>query len=272
MGRIARITQFIFGSSAGFEQVGEFGSFANGTPAYATTAAQAMSLPNWESGWFSAIEGNDNPAIEDMNATHLAITTQLAEIFQDGIPPWDSGTTYYTGSLATGSTGIIYVSLQNSNTNNALTQIAWWWPMSTPGAHQVVVGNAAYCTHASLAAAVADSNVGTNVKVLLTQSVTLANSVVALTKAGWQIEALPGVTYTAGGSTSALSCNASGIIIKLARFVGFTSAITFNSSGTYCRIKDCNFNTCTKGVDTTSAPTGGTAGSQFPLEIGSIYE
>jgi hypothetical protein len=142
-----------------------------------------------------------------------------------------------------------------------------------PG-YDIIVGGAAIvgATHATLAAALADGTQGTNKRVLLADSQTLANSAVAIAKAGWHIDAMPGVTYTGGGSSSALSCQATDVRIRGLRFSTFTSAITFTSAGTYCRFKDCNFASCTNQVNTSSAPTGGTGGSQFPIEEGSIIE
>jgi hypothetical protein len=44
---------------------------------------------------------------------------------QQGIPEYDSGTTYFTGSLCT-SGGVLYRSLQDNNTGNALTNSNFW--------------------------------------------------------------------------------------------------------------------------------------------------
>ena len=141
-----------------------------------------------------------------------------------------------------------------------------------PG-YDVVVGGSGVngATHATLAAAIADSAVGANVRVLLADSQTISNAAVNLTKAGWAIDALPGVSYTAAGSSSAISVQASlhqhprPTVLSVPPSVRRSRP---NSSGTYCRIKVCNFNTTTTGVDTTSAPTG----NPFPVEEGTISE
>lgn len=141
---------------------------------------------------------------------------------------------------------------------------------STYPGYDVIVGGGGVigATHATIAAAVADSAVGNNVRVLLADSQTLPNSAVALTKSGWNIDALPGITYTSGGSSSAIGFQALRLQLNRLRFASFNSAITFNSSGGYARIRDCYFNGCTTTVDTTNAPTG----TQFPVEEGSIVE
>lgn len=138
-----------------------------------------------------------------------------------------------------------------------------------PG-YDIVVGGSGVigATHATLAAAIADSATGNNERVLLADSQTLANVAVTLTKAGWSIDALPGVTYTASGTGSTLTFEALRLQINRLRLANFASAITFNSSGGYARIRDCYFNSCSVNVDTTGAPTG----TQFPVEEGSISE
>jgi hypothetical protein len=131
MSKLSRETMLIFASTAGFEQLEQFGSLANGSPNYLTPVAASIptiqALSNYLEGWFGGVVGSNLPAIEDMNAIAFLFAYQLAYIFQAGIPEWDAGTTYFTGSLCTGvGNGIIYVSLQDNNTNNALSNISFW--------------------------------------------------------------------------------------------------------------------------------------------------
>ena len=137
MSKLARATQLIFGSNASSAQIAEFGSLAAGTPTTysGTTATPALiqALSNYLTGWFGAVIGSNSPAIEDMNALFFLITFQLAYSFQAGIPEWDASTTYYIGSLVN-SSGTIYVSLQNTNLNNAVTNGAYWGAPILPGA------------------------------------------------------------------------------------------------------------------------------------------
>lgn len=125
MARLSRVTQSIFGSNAGFDQIAQFGSLAAEAPVFTTNIATIQALSEYLVGWFGAVIGNYSPAIEDMNALFYLITTQMAYSFQEGVPEWDAGTTYYTGSLVQ-SSGVMYVSLTDSNLNNAVTSTTNW--------------------------------------------------------------------------------------------------------------------------------------------------
>lgn len=120
-------------------------------------------------------------------------------------------------------------------------------------------------THQTLAAAVADGAVTTNKRVLLGVSETLASSV-TLSKAGWRITALPGVTLTDGGAGTGLIAAAARVEFDHLRFSGFTTAIQFNGSSSYGRALFCNFLSCATEVDDTLAPT------PKPIPLGNITE
>lgn len=124
--KLTRITQNQFASTAGSNQIGVFGSFAANDPTTTTSPATAQSLSNWLDGWYGAVDGENSPCIEDMNAVHFVYAYQLAYLMQQGIPEWDSGTEYFIGSLVNDGSGNIYVSLTNSNLNNALTSSTNW--------------------------------------------------------------------------------------------------------------------------------------------------
>ena len=125
MSKLSRVTQRIFGSGAGASQIGQFGSYAASSPTISSDPSVIQSLSNWLTGWFGAVVGGNSPAIEDMNGLHFVITYQLAYLMQAGIPEYDAGTTYYTGSL-TMSAGNIYRSLADNNTGNALSNANFW--------------------------------------------------------------------------------------------------------------------------------------------------
>jgi hypothetical protein len=127
MAKITRFTQKIFGSSAGVNQITEFGSTAAGSTVYTTVASAVQTLSNYLTGWFGAVIGGNSPCIEDMNALFFMITTVLAYLMQEGVPEYDAGTTYYIGSLALDSTtGVVYQSLTDNNIGNALTSNSNW--------------------------------------------------------------------------------------------------------------------------------------------------
>lgn len=125
MSKITRAFQAIFGSSG---SIGVFGSAAAGSPTDSTSLSTIQSLAAWAAGWLSAtLGGSKFPAIEDMNAVTFVTTTQLAYLFQQGIPEWDTDTVYYAGGIATNpGTFQIYGSLTNGNTGHALTDPTNW--------------------------------------------------------------------------------------------------------------------------------------------------
>lgn len=129
MSKITRSTAQIFGSNAGTNQMAQFGSLAAAAPltynGSTITPAIVQALSNYLTGWFGAVVGGNSPAIEDMNALCYLFAYQIAYSMQAGVPEYDTGTTYYTGSLVN-SNGSIYVSLTNNNLNNALTSATNW--------------------------------------------------------------------------------------------------------------------------------------------------
>jgi hypothetical protein len=127
MAKLPRVTSVQFGSAASAGQIGVFGSLAAGNPQTTTSVATAQSLAQWLDGWYSAVVDGTSPCIEDDNAIAFVFSYMLCYLMQQGIPEWDSGTTYWTGSLVTGvDTGIVYVSLSDNNLNNAVSNTTHW--------------------------------------------------------------------------------------------------------------------------------------------------
>jgi hypothetical protein len=130
MARLARYTQTTFGTTAGANQIAEFGSLAAGSPLTYTggtiTPTIVQALSQFASGWFAAIQGANSPAIEDMNALFYLAFYQLSYLFSLGVAEWDAGTTYYAGSIVQDGNGNLFVSLTNTNLNNALTSSTNW--------------------------------------------------------------------------------------------------------------------------------------------------
>lgn len=117
MAKIPRIYHRRFGSSASSTSIGKFGSLAAGTPEYATTPEEAMSLANWLGGWESAVVGAESPSLEDENAADYVMSEQLAYIFQAGVAEWDDQTIYFKGSqVLVGEQ--VYASRTDNNVNN----------------------------------------------------------------------------------------------------------------------------------------------------------
>lgn len=126
MPKITRKNMKIFGSSAGAQQLGVFGSLAAGSTAYSTDPETIQSLSNYLTGWFGAILGNNSPAIQDMNSLCYLFAYQLSYLMQTGVPEWNASTTYYIGSAVSDSNGNTYLSLVDNNTNQALTDATKW--------------------------------------------------------------------------------------------------------------------------------------------------
>ena len=123
MSRLSRITQKIFGS-ANTTSIGVFGSLAAGTPTVSTDIATIQGGTAWNEGWDSAtVTGLNLPAYPEMTGVDKVVTQQIAYLFQEGIPEWDSGPTYYlTGCYIVKKTGTtqLYKTLIDNNIGNAL--------------------------------------------------------------------------------------------------------------------------------------------------------
>lgn len=132
MAKIVRKNQKIFGSTAGVNQIAEFGSLAAGLPVYTTDPETIQSLSNYLSGWFSGVVGSNSPAIEDMNALCYLYAYQLAYLMQTGVAEWNASTTYYIGSLVNDGAGKSYFSLIDTNLNQALTDTTKWQQAYAP--------------------------------------------------------------------------------------------------------------------------------------------
>lgn len=134
MTKIARKSAKVFGSNAGAQQVAQFGSLAVSSIAYSTDPAVIQSLAGWQTGWFGATVGGNSPAIEDENAVDYVHSYQIGYLMQTGIPEYDAGTTYYTGSMVQDGNGNVRVSQTNANVGNGnlLTDGTNW---RTPAGH-----------------------------------------------------------------------------------------------------------------------------------------
>lgn len=135
-----------------------------------------------------------------------------------------------------------------------------------------VVGTADGCTHATLALALADADVLDGMTIALTENANLAAKVTISKKVTITGPEGRNVTLTKTGGTIGLEANVEGITIKNLRFAGYTvsgdKAIKFLVTGTYGRVKDCNFVVGTDtDIDDASAPAG-----KKPLTIGNIVE
>jgi hypothetical protein len=130
MAKLQRYTQNVFGSTAGNNELAEYGSFIASPPGNlyngtTITPAIVQSLPNYQEGLYGSVGGAYSPTIQDQNSLFYNDSYQLAYLLQQGLAEWDPGTTYFTNQFVS-SNGVIYVSLQNNNLNQAVTNNAYW--------------------------------------------------------------------------------------------------------------------------------------------------
>lgn len=124
MSKISRILHKIFGINATFNtQMGKFGSYQNGSVAYAANAEEAASLANFEIGLDGALFGNNSIARQDMNAVLHHTSRQVGYLMQQGIPEWIATETYFSNGYCSYD-GVVYKSRTNNNINYTPTS----WP------------------------------------------------------------------------------------------------------------------------------------------------
>jgi hypothetical protein len=174
--KLSRVTQYIFGSSAGSDEISQFGSLAAGSPEFTTNLATIQSLSQYLEGWFAGVISGNSPAIEDMNALFYLTTTQLSYLFQEGIPEYDSNTVYYQYSVCQTS-GTLYQATYGSASGFSGIQPpngSYWTLLSAlPAiANDTVLGNT------SGSSEVPGSLTGSQITALLSQFTTSAQGVV----------------------------------------------------------------------------------------------
>jgi len=126
MAKIDRKYQKQFADLGWTGNLGVFGSYAAGSPAYSSDPDVIQSLAAFGAGVSSALINDAPPAIQDMDGIGNLLTRQLRYLFQTGIPLWVAGATYYTGSLVSDDLGSIYISQTGNNTGNALSSTDNW--------------------------------------------------------------------------------------------------------------------------------------------------
>ncbi len=126
MARITRKTQKIFAGSA--TNNGVFGSAQLGTKVLSNNLDTIQGLPAFDTGWLDAVLGNKKfPPLEEFQALDYINTYQTSYLFQEGIPEYDAGTTYYANSIVKkAGTYQLYGSITDTNLGNALTDATKW--------------------------------------------------------------------------------------------------------------------------------------------------
>lgn len=119
MAKITRVTSTVFANGASGTDIEQFGSkVQTGTPNYTNDPAVIQSLAAWSTGWSAAlVVANNSEYKQDRNAVDYVAFYQLSYLLQQGIPEWDSGTTYYINSVVQNS-GNFFISLTDTNLGN----------------------------------------------------------------------------------------------------------------------------------------------------------
>lgn len=134
MAKLTRVTGKVFGSQASptgdvdnGAYIGQFGSAQAGTYVGTDDVAMIQNLPAWEQGWIGAcVEEDQLPPLPERTGVDKVLSYQECYILQQGMPEWDSATTYYKDNFCSYN-GIIYKSLTDINLNNQPdTSVANW--------------------------------------------------------------------------------------------------------------------------------------------------
>lgn len=125
-----RITPKLFGGSASSSgtdpEIAQFGSGLAGTYTGTTDVNTIQSLPAWQNGFIDCVTPSEQfPPLPEMTGFGKVLSYLICYNMQHGVPEWDSGTTYYSGCWCS-SNGNLYVSLQDENLNNAVTNSVYW--------------------------------------------------------------------------------------------------------------------------------------------------
>lgn len=131
MARLAKVSQPLFGGNltAADQEVAVFGTMKTADPVYTVDMPTLMGSAAYAGGWADAVEVGYAPFMEEMNGVQYGFSYQIAYVMQEGIPEWDSETTYFKGSIAklvSGSGFKLYNSKTDSNKGNLLTDTSNW--------------------------------------------------------------------------------------------------------------------------------------------------
>lgn len=125
MARLTRKNQKVFaGDLAADGNISAIGSTSSGSTVYSLDP-DVLQTTAYLNGWKEAAYIG-SPTVQDMNAANYLVSRALSYDFQEGIPEWEAGTTYYIGSLVNDGVGGIYRSKTDDNLNNVVTTASNW--------------------------------------------------------------------------------------------------------------------------------------------------
>lgn len=141
MAKLTRVTGKVFADEAPLAQIGQFGSALAGTPYNTQDVATIQNLQAYLNGWQSAVITSRNfPPIEEVNGVLKTISYQACYLLQEGIPEYDINTEYSNTSIVKSISGnelSFFISLQNNNIGNALTNTTYWTKAVFTGASPI---------------------------------------------------------------------------------------------------------------------------------------
>ena len=122
MAKIARVLLLPFGDGGPTNDFAQFGSQVAAVPLKTKDPSLIQALDAWNKGLKQAVVvGNRAPFLEDINGVLYVTSRHEAYFYQEGVPEWESNTTYYANSIVKKpGTLELYGSKIDSNTGNAL--------------------------------------------------------------------------------------------------------------------------------------------------------
>lgn len=144
MPKIQRKTQKVFCNSADSDQLAVFGSMSTGTPVYTSDVEELQSNEAFDLGWDAATLEDKAPFMEEMNGVQYGLTYQIAYGLQEGIPEYDSATTYYIGSICKvleDGKPVLYTSLTDDNIGNDPVNDSTNWERLSFGGGGLEIGD-----------------------------------------------------------------------------------------------------------------------------------
>lgn len=129
MPKITRKQQKVFAVNA--SNNGVFGSLQANDPVYSQDPDAIQGRTAYSNGWNDATYSAEQlPPLEEFQALQYLFSRQIAYLMQEGVPEWNSATTYYKGALVKAvqqdGSFILYASLVDDNTGNAVTDTTKW--------------------------------------------------------------------------------------------------------------------------------------------------
>lgn len=117
-----RFTPKLFGETAlatgSDPQIAQFGSALANTFLGTTDPATIQALSAWSSGFIGAVTPSEQfPPLPETTGALKVFSYLINMLYQQGVPVWDSGTTYYTNNFCS-KNGILYISTSDNNTGN----------------------------------------------------------------------------------------------------------------------------------------------------------